>query len=82
MQSVVVGQSGLIAGGWRSDAGKGSAVTWTSADGVTWQGPSWETSFSGGQITGLAISGSVVVAVGRTGYPDWNQASVWVNRQP
>ncbi len=82
MQSVVVGPSGLIAGGWRSDAGKGSAVTWSSADGVTWQGPSWETSFSGGQITGLVISGSAAVAVGRTGYPDWNQGSVWVNRQP
>jgi hypothetical protein len=82
MQSVVVGPSGLVAGGWRSDVGKGSAVTWTSTDGVTWQGPRWETSFSGGQITGLAVTGGAVVAVGRTGYPDWNRAIVWVSRAP
>jgi hypothetical protein len=82
MQSVVSGPSGLVAGGWRSDAGKGSAVTWTSADGVSWQGPLWEASFSGGQITGLTVSGGAVVAVGRTGYPDWNQASAWARRLP
>lgn len=80
MQSVVVGPSGIVAGGWRSDAGKGSAVTWTSTDGVTWQGPTWQISFSGGQITGVAPSGPSVVAVGRTGYPDWNQATIWVSR--
>jgi hypothetical protein len=82
MQSVVAGPSGLVAGGWRSDAGKGSAVTWTSTDGVTWQEPTWEASFSGGQITGLAVSGGTVVAVGRDGYPDWNQAAIWVRRAP
>jgi len=70
------------AGGWRSDAGKGSAVTWTSLDGVTWQPPTWEPSFSGGQITGVAISGASVVAVGRTGYPDWNTAAIWMTQTP
>ncbi len=82
MQSVVAGPAGLVAGGWRSDAGKGSAVTWTSADGVTWKGPTWQSSFSGGQITGLAVAGSAVVAVGREGYPDWNQAAIWVRPNP
>jgi hypothetical protein len=82
MQSIVAGPSGLVAGGWRSDAGNGSAVAWTSADGVTWQGPVWETSFSGGQITGLAVSGGAVVAVGRTGYPDNNQAAIWLSAAP
>lgn len=82
MQSVVAGPTGLVAGGWRSDAGKGSAVTWTSTDGVTWNGPRWETSFSGAQITGLALSGGTVVAVGRIGYPDWNQAAAWVSPAP
>jgi hypothetical protein len=82
MQSVVAGSSGLVAGGWRSDAGNGSAVAWTSADGVTWQGPVWETSFSGGQVTGLAVSGGAVVAVGRSGYPDNNQAAIWVSAAP
>jgi hypothetical protein len=82
MQSVVAGPFGLVAGGWRSDAGKGSSVTWTSTDGVTWQGPVWESSFSGGQITGVAVSTGGVVAVGRTGYPDWNQAWIWRNPTP
>jgi hypothetical protein len=82
MQSVIDGPAGLVAGGWRSDVAKGSAVTWTSTDGVTWRGPTWETSFSGGQIAGLTLSAGVVVAVGRTGYPDWNRAAVWVSRTP
>ncbi len=82
MQSIAVGPKGLVAAGWRSDAGKGSAVTWKSRDGVTWQGPTWQTSFSGGQMTGLVVSGGAVFAVGRTGYPDWNQATIWVNGAP
>lgn len=82
MQAVVAGLTGLVAGGWRSDAGKGSAVTWTSADGVNWQGPAWEDSFSGGQITGLVVSDGAAVAVGRTGYPDWNTATIWLDPTP
>ena len=82
MQTVVAGPSGLVAGGWRSDTGKGSAVTWTSTDGVRWVGPTWEPSFSGGQITGVAFRGDVAIAVGRIGYPDNNQAAVWVNPTP
>jgi hypothetical protein len=77
MQSLTIGPAGLIAGGWRSDAGKGSAVTWTSPDGLAWAGPVWEPGFSGGQIDGVAALGSSVVAVGRTGYPDWNTATIW-----
>jgi hypothetical protein len=77
MQSVAVQPGGLVAGGWRSDAGKGSAVTWTSSDGETWAGPLWESGFSGGQIDGIASAGSIAVAVGRTGYPDWNTATIW-----
>jgi hypothetical protein len=82
MQSVVAGPTGLVAGGWRSDAGNGSAVAWTSEDGLTWNGPAWEPSFSGGQISGLAVSGGALVAVGRTGYPDNNQAGIWVSAAP
>jgi hypothetical protein len=76
MQAVVATKGGLVAAGWRSDAGKGSAVTWTSADGTTWQS-TWQTSFSGGQISGLALDGGSIVAAGRTGYPDWNEATIW-----
>lgn len=82
MQSIVAGPTGFVAGGWRSDVGKGSAVTWTSTDGVSWQPPTWEPAFSGGQITGVAVSGHTIVAVGRTGYPDWNQATVWLSQAP
>lgn len=82
MQSVVAGPFGLVAGGWRSDPGNGSAVTWTSTNGVRWVGPTWEPSFSGGQITGVAVRGGAAVAVGRTGYPDNNQAAIWVRTVP
>jgi hypothetical protein len=78
MQAVLATPDGFVAGGWRSDAGKGSSVTWTSADGVSWRPPTWEPSFSGGQITGLGMAGGSVVAVGRSGYPDWNQAAIWL----
>ncbi len=82
MQSIARGPDGFIAGGWRSDVAKGSAVTWTSADGVTWRPWVWEPAFSGGQITGMATLGATAIAVGRTGYPDWNQATVWLNPSP
>lgn len=82
MQSLVVGPTGLVAGGWRSDAAKGSGVTWTSKDGITWQPPTWQPSFAGGQITGVAVGAGGVVAVGRTGYPDWNQAAIWRTNAP
>jgi hypothetical protein len=82
MQSIVATPDGFLAGGWRSDAGKGSAVTWASADGVTWQPSVWEPSFSGGQIRGLGVLGGSVVAVGRTGYPDWNTAAIWISAAP
>jgi hypothetical protein len=82
MQSIASGPSGLVAGGWRSDAGKGSAVVWTSSDGVTWHGPTWQQSFSGAQITAVTFAGGAVVAVGRNGYPDWNQAAIWRATRP
>ncbi len=82
MQAVVAGPTGLVAGGWRSDAGNGSAVTWTSADGLAWNGPVWEPSFSGGQISRLAVGSGGLVAVGRIGYPDNNQAAIWMSAVP
>jgi hypothetical protein len=84
MQALAVTSSGLLVGGWRSDVGKGSAVTWFAPDTRTWTAPVWETSFSGGEITGVAVSpdGSTGVAVGRTGYPDWDRATAWFRRAP
>jgi hypothetical protein len=77
MHTIIPYPGGLAAGGLRFDAGKGSSVAWTSSDASTWQS-TWETSFSGGEIDGLAFSGDSLVAVGRTGYPDWNRATIWV----
>ena len=82
MQAVAASPRGLIAGGWRSDQGKGSAVTWTSSDGVTWQGPVWEAAFSGAEVTGVALASGSPVLVGRIGYPDWDQAAAWTAPLP
>ena len=81
MQSVATTPDGLVAGGWRSGPGKGSAMTWASTDGIHWTA-TWETSFSGGEIDGMAVVGGRVVAAGRTGYPDWNTATVWTRAVP
>jgi hypothetical protein len=82
MQSVVATSTGFVAGGWRSDAGNGSAVAWTSADGLTWTQMPWQPSLSGGEMTGVAATGGTIVAVGRTGYPDNNQATIWAGSRP
>ena len=81
MHSVALGPGGLVAGGWRSDPGKGSALTWASADGRQWSA-TWQVSFSGAQIDGVAILGGTGVAVGRTGYPDTNTAAIWIRAVP
>jgi hypothetical protein len=82
MQSIAAGPNGFLAGGWRSDVAKGSAVIWRSADALTWSDPEWQTTFSGGQVTGVALTENEAIAVGRTGYPDWNQATIWVRNLP
>jgi hypothetical protein len=82
MQSIVAGPTGYLVGGWRSDVAKGSGVLWRSTDGTTWTDPEWQTTFSGGQITGVALTPERAIAVGRTGYPDWNQATIWIRPLP
>ncbi len=82
MLSVAADGDGLVAAGWRSDAANGSAVTWLSADGATWRRTDWLPSFSGGQMADVAIAGDLLVGVGRTGYPDNNQATIWTAPRP
>ena len=82
MQSIVATPDGYLVGGWRSDVGKGSGVVWRSADGQTWSDPEWQTTFSGGQITGVAVTDNRAIIVGRTGYPDWNRATIWTRPWP
>jgi len=82
MQSIVATPHGYFVGGWRSDQGKGSAVVFRSADGQTWSDSEWQTTFSGGQASGVAVTGDRAVIVGRTGYPDWNRATIWTRTWP
>ena len=71
--------SGLVAVGWKSDGGNGSAVAWTSPDGVRWDRVPDVPSFSGGEMDGIASVGSGLVAVGLTGYPDNDAAYAWTS---
>jgi len=82
MLSVATGSGGLVAGGWRADAANGSAVVWRSVDGRSWVQDPWLPTFSGGQIASLVVDGSGAIAVGRTGYPDNNQATAWLAPPP
>lgn len=81
-QAVTATDDGLVAGGWRSDPGKGSSVFVTSQDGLVWTALPWQASFSGGQVDGVASAGRTLVAAGRVGYPDTNTAAVWVRVWP
>ena len=82
MLSVAADERGLVAGGWRADAANGSSAAWTSPDGLHWTAAPWVPDFSGGQIPGVALDGDVALGVGRSGYPDNNQAAAWVSRRP
>jgi len=82
MQSITSTPSGFLVGGWRSDVAKGSAVLWRSTDGLTWSDPEWQTTFSGGESTGVGVIAGTAVLVGRTGYPDWNTATIWNRAWP
>jgi hypothetical protein len=78
MLSVAADDHGLVAGGWTSDAANGSAAAWESPDGVSWSQAEWTPVFSGGQMPGVTLAGGQALGVGRTGYPDNNQATAWI----
>ncbi len=82
MLSVAADDRGLVAGGWRADAANGSSAAWTSPDGEHWTAAPWVPAFSGAQIPGVALAGDLALGVGRSGYPDNNQAAAWVSRRP
>ena len=70
--------SGLVAAGWRSDAGNGSAVVLRSSDGRTWVRLGQEPSFSGAGLS--CVLGSPRLLVGGTmGWPDTHAAQVWTS---
>ena len=75
--AVAAGDGTLLGAGWKSDAGNGSGVIWTSTDGVAWERPPDQVSMSGASLAGATLGGSVPVVVGTSGYPDNDQASAW-----
>jgi hypothetical protein len=77
MSDVVATSDGLLAVGWNSSAANGSAVIWTSPDGVTWTRAADAPSLSGGGMSGVTLRDSVAVAVGSTGWPDTHAATAW-----
>jgi hypothetical protein len=82
MLSVASDGHEVVAGGWTSDAANGSSAAWTSTDGFTWERSPWVPVFSGGQIRGVVMTGRSVLGIGRSGYPDNNQAAAWVRPLP
>ena len=67
----------LLGAGWKSDAGNGSGVVWTSSDGVAWEHLPDQVSMSGASLAGATLASSLPVVVGTSGYPDNDQASAW-----
>jgi hypothetical protein len=82
MLSVASDARGLVAGGWTSDAANGSSAAWTSPDGAHWQQAPWVPVFSGGEMRGVAFTGDLALGIGRSGYPDNNQAAAWLRPRP
>jgi hypothetical protein len=83
MLDVTVAGSTLVAVGWRSDAGNGSAVAWTSRDGSVWTRDPVQPMFYGATASAAATTaGGSVAAVGTAGYPDNDAAAVWMRASP
>jgi hypothetical protein len=77
MTAVAWDGSRFVADGWRADAGNGSAVVWTSPDGIDWTHLPQDATFSGAGMA--AILGSPrLVAAGTMGWPDTHAAQVWL----
>jgi hypothetical protein len=77
MAAVASSGAGLVAAGWKSDAGNGSGAVWRSADGATWERVPNQVSMSGASLAGVAFHGDAPIVAGTSGYPDNDQASAW-----
>jgi hypothetical protein len=82
MLSIAADSHGIVVGGWTSDAANGSSAAWTSADGLAWEQAPWVPAFSGGQMRGVVLAAGQALGIGRSGYPDNNQAAAWVRPRP
>lgn len=79
MYAVAPSNVGLVAVGWKSDAGNGSGVAWISSDGLGWLRILDLPTFSGAEITGVVAGGPGLVGVGSSGYPDNDNAAAWTS---
>ena len=88
MASVTAGGPGLVAvssdgSNHEAPTGRWSAVVWTSVDGLSWSRvPHDETVFGGEgdqSMTGVAVGGPGLVAVGHDGTGDAATAAVWTS---
>jgi hypothetical protein len=77
MAAVASNDAGLVAAGWKSDAGNGTGVVWRSRDGMTWERVPDQVSMSGASLAGVTFHGDAPIVAGTSGYPDNDQASAW-----
>jgi hypothetical protein len=77
MMAVGRSASGFAAAGWRSDAGNGSAVAWSSSDGRQWIHLPQKPTFSGAGLAAVLAAPRLMVA-GTMGWPDTHAAEVWL----
>jgi hypothetical protein len=77
MSDVITIAGRLLAVGWNSTASNGSAVVWSSPDGVNWARQADEPGLSGGGMSAVASDDGLAVAVGSTGWPDTHAATAW-----
>jgi hypothetical protein len=68
----------FVAVGWVSSSANGTAVAWSSADGLHWQRLPSAASLPGGGMAAVTVSDGRIVAVGSTGWPDTHAADVWL----
>jgi hypothetical protein len=80
MSDVITIAGRLLAVGWNSTASNGSAVVWSSPDGVNWARQADEPGLSGGGMSAVASDDGLAVAVGSTGWPDTHAATAWRHR--
>ncbi len=82
MHAVAATANGFVAVG--HGPGDDGAAVWTSTDGLAWQAVADQPAFhpSDGAARMLSVAagpGGLLVGAGRTGYPDNDQATVWIN---
>ena len=80
MAAVAADGGGVVAVGWISDPANGSGAAWRSPDGTTWTRDPDQVTLAGGELAGIAVGPLGLIGVGTSGYPDNDQASVWLSR--